>query len=237
MGLDMNPLAKPKPGHEAEFVDLWTRIQVAQGKRPDPEAETKGFLARLFTPRKPANVADMIARFQAISVPPYAAIGAPVVGKDQAADDWLRETFDNGTISGVSSFAEAQKAFHGYHAVEALPVCDGFPVYTHAGMYEGVDRTSFRGKFLEICEEVIGDDLLAQAWNPMLAAELAAWGRALKDRAAAYAAQHNVTHVLDNRDFMPADDTSPEAQAHIVDQAARWALWWSDRGHGSDPYF
>lgn len=229
----MNPMSKAKPGFEDEFREVFLRIEVAQGNR-EP-IERKGFLGRMFAAKE--DPAPLIERFQEISIPPFQAIGAPVVGTDTAADDWVRRLYSEGRIESVDSEAAAISAMTGYHVMEIMPECDGFPIYTHDGLYEGVTRASFRGAFLNDCQDVIGDDLHGQAWMAMLADELAAWGRGMRICADEYADKQDVAHVLGDRTWQWTDENAPEAKAHIIDQAARWALWWSDRGHGSEPYF
>ncbi len=231
MGLDMNPMAKPLAGHEDEFRDVLFRLDAKA-----PDGSSKGFLGRLFGKSEDRDA--LLARFNEISVPPYAAIGAPIVGQDEAADTWVRETYAAGRMPGVESEAEALEKMAGYHALQAMPECDGFPVYTHAYDYEGVDRTSFRGSFLPLCQSFLGEALLNAAWNNMLADDLAAWGRDVGDAARRFAEQSNVTHVLGKRrpdeEF---DEEDPATLAHIADSAARWAVFWSERGHGSEAYF
>jgi hypothetical protein len=234
LGLDLNPLAKPIPGHEAEFAEVWRRYQLAEGRIKDP---AKGFLSRFFSGAKRGDAEALAARIAEISVPHYEAVGAPVVGEDEAADRWLRERFAAGDMPAFRSLEEAVVAMEGYHALEALPDCDGFPVYTNANAYEGVDRASFRGSFLKSCEPVLGEELINRAWEPMLAADLARWGAALGERARAFAARDGVETVIGRREIAFAGEDDPATQAHIADSAARWALWWSARGHGSEPYF
>ncbi len=231
MGLDMNPMGKPLEGHEDEFRDLLSRLD---GKTP--EGSEKGFLGRLFG--KAENRDELVARFQEISVPPFASIGAPIVGQDAAADDWVRSTFADGRIPSMQSETEALEKMAGYCALQAMPECDGFPVYTHAYQYDGVDRTSFRGSFLPLCSAFLDDELVNAAWTNMLANDLARWGRDMSDAARKFAEGAGVTHVLGRRHAQEEfSEDDPATLAHIADSAARWALWWSDRGHGSEAYF
>ena len=67
MGLDWNPLAKPKPGFEAEFEELFRRSPNGS------DGLTK----------------DELERFQTISSAPYELLGAPRLGLDPEADKWL----------------------------------------------------------------------------------------------------------------------------------------------------
>ncbi|NSX54535.1 hypothetical protein [Parasulfitobacter algicola] len=236
MGLDINLLPKPTPGNEDEFAEIWTKIKIYDGKLPNPDTVDMGFFKRLFATRPQVDIDTLIERFQQISIPAYISIGAPVVGKDAAANEWVQQQFEAGSIKDAKTLEDAMLAMDGYYALEAMPDCDGFPIYTHAGLYDGVDRTSFRGKFLKTCKDVIGSALLEKAWDPMLAYDLATYGKDLRAAADAYAETHQVQHILGqkNADF---DETSPEGKVHIVDQAARWAIFWSDRGHGTEPYY
>jgi hypothetical protein len=56
------------------------------------------------------------------------------------------------------------REFHGYYVLR-LVQCDGVPRYSNGGLYEGADETSFRGDFLKDCADVLGQDLLNDAWN------------------------------------------------------------------------
>ena len=47
------------------------------------------------------------------------------------------------------------------------------------GSYEGADETSFRGVFLNDCQDVLGKDLLNEAWNHKFPEEAVAYGKAL----------------------------------------------------------
>ncbi len=235
MGLDLNPLPKPKPGFDAEFEDLWRRIEVAKGRMQPTGTTSQSFLKRLFS--KSENIDALHRRFEEISIPHFESIGAPVVGRDPEADRWLEEHLAAKIEAGEMSLEQAHKNMDGYFVLQIMPECDGFPVYTHAYLYEGVDRASFRGEFLKDCGDVIDEDMLNTAWQPMLDDGLREWGEQLRAAADSYAEERNVTHVLGVRNFQWETETGPEAQAHIADQAARWARYWSGKGHGSEPFF
>jgi hypothetical protein len=104
-------------------------------------------------------------------------------------------------------------------------------------MYDRVDQTSFRGKFLESCTQVIGKDLLKRAWEPILVRDLADYGGALRACADQFAIKSGNSKVIGNRAFEWKDEGDLASQLHVVDQAARWCLFWSMRGHGLEPYF
>jgi len=120
-----------------------------------------------------------------------------------------------------------------------LPESDGLPAYSNWGLGSYWERWSFRAQFLDnSCEDVLGQTLLAEAWLHHLPDQLADYGKRLMNCARAYARIHNVSHILTARWFsakeeaMGEDSTSPLHKAHVIASAARWAAFWSSRGHG-----
>src|SRR5687768_11804747 len=116
MGLDWNPMARPLAGYEAEFARL-----VAT----DLDAMATDDYERLR------------ARFDEISEPPFLTVGAPRIGYDAKADEWLCERLRDG--DRVADFDEVRASMIGYCVLDLLPPSDGLPVYGSSG-YEGVDR-------------------------------------------------------------------------------------------------
>jgi hypothetical protein len=126
---------------------------------------------------------------------------------------------------------------HGYYVLDLLPESPGLPVYTSFG-YEGVDRYTFRGKFLDDVQDIIGDELYERAWATMNAAELEAYGEALLQAGRGYAKQHGLEALEHQREPPETEgEASPESRAHIIFSAGNWCLWWARRGHGLEPYF
>jgi hypothetical protein len=121
MGLDLVVEGCAKPGHEDEWRSLLKRSfadeQLSEGE---------------------------IARFQQISIPGYERIGAPRVGQDRAANEWILQARKPQTPEEA---AAVLKQFEGYYVVRLVD-CDGVPKYSNSGLYEGADETSFRGAFL-----------------------------------------------------------------------------------------
>ena len=230
MGLDWNPMAKPRAGFEAEFVRVFKELE----GRAAPER--KGILAAIFRPRSltEAERDTRIARFREISEPPYEALGAPRVGHDDAADAWLREKLE--ATGTAATYATTREEMRGFYVLDLLPPCDGFPSYTNNGAYEGLDRYSFRGSFLKDVEDALGPDLMERAYSTMLAEELVEYGAALLEAAMRFAQANGVEHVgsAPPADF---DEGSPETRADILFSAARWCLFWGRRGHGMEPWF
>ncbi len=232
MGLDWNPLARPKPGSEGEFERLLAEIDSGRAERGP------GLLARMLPARKltKAEIAERRARFQQISEPPFATMGAPRVGFDEAADAWLRKRLEeNGKLADLE---EARRKMHGYHVLDLLPPCDGFARYSNGGMYDGVDRCSFRAQFLDDVETIIGP-LHGRAYKRMTARELAVYADELYAVARKWAISAGVAHV--EHDATAVDGTAheddPMWKADILFSAIRWCRFWAARGHGLEPWF
>ena len=215
MGLDLVVEGCAKPGHEAE----WRR-----------------FLERAFG-EDDVSEAD-IERFMQISIPGYERVGAPRVGYDQAADDWIVAANKASTPDDV---AAVLKEYHGYHAL-GLVSCDGVPGYTHGGLYEGVDETSFRGSFLEDCGDVLSKDQISEAWNHRFPDEAIGYGRELlaaADGASPASERPQARQGLFAR-LLGKQAAQPlpfEEQLKIVRAAGRWFIFWGERGHAIRAWF
>ena len=240
MGLDINVLSQPMQGYEREFEEIWKIIHDRFSKDEMPQspyikAKSSRFFGMLNSPIE-VDKEGAISRFQEISIPAYASINAPVVGEDKDADAWVRDAWKNGLVSAESE-DHALQNFIGYCALQVMDDCDGFPTYSNGYSYEGVDRTSFRGSFLQDCESLLSGDQIAQAWEPMLCKDFAIWGQDLRSAADCYAQENDLQYVLGKKQPVDNSNEGPCHELHIVDQAARWIDFWSKRGHGSDPYF
>ncbi|WP_130404916.1 hypothetical protein [Thalassococcus sp. S3] len=212
---------------------------LARGQVPTDGPYVDPGKTSLFGLKKSKPVFDEEAakrRFAELSQPAYVTLNAPQVGRDAEADAWVRAAFEEGRFD-LPSAEQALDALKGYYALEAMEPCDGFPVYSHAYMYDGVDRTSFRGAFLTECEKVLEPEILNRAWEIMTAEELAQWSKALLAVADRLAGENGFEHVLGDQAFRTDDPGALPGQIHIIDQAGRWAAFWSSRGHGAEPYF
>jgi hypothetical protein len=215
MGLDLIVEGCAKPGYEQE----WRRLV----KRSFSDEELSKAEA---------------ARFQEICIPGYERIGAPRVGHDSAANRWILEARKARTPEDE---AAVLKEFEGYYVVR-LVECDGVPKYSHGGLYEGADETSFRGAFLNDCQDVLSKDLLNEAWNHKFPEEAVAYGKALLEAAdAAHAAD---TAPKRRRTLLSrlglAKEREPiaiEEQLDIVRAAGRWFIFWGERGHPVRAWF
>lgn len=208
MGLDWNPLAKPKPGHEAEFRAMFPKLA-----EPDDA---------------------VVARFHLITDPPYVTVGAPQVGVDEAANAWLRARLEE--TGKLDKLDEALREMHGYRVLALLPPCDGFPFYSNHGAYGDLERYSFRGQFLKDVEAILGPELFQRAYERQNAPDTRQYGKAILQRAESFARERNVTHAGERfeSDF---DESTDAHRAHVMFAAGRWCVFWGDRGHGLDPWF
>lgn len=238
MGLDLTVLPKPKPGHEAEFETLWREINEADGKLPKLTGRKprKSLLGRLLARAEPRFDTEAArARFYEISDPAFSQLGAPVVGRDPEADAWLRARLEAGGLD-AAGVAERLEQMKGYHVLALAQPCDGLPVYSNSGLGGGVDETSFRGEFLKVAEAVL-TDLVMEAYLPMRAEDAVQTGGYMMRRAAEFAREYGVQHVLGDRTFVYVNDGDPATWAHIADQAGRWYCFWGAKGHGIDPSY
>jgi hypothetical protein len=215
MGLDLIVEGCAKPGHE----DEWRRL-----------------LERSFADEEPSE--SEIARFREISIPGYERIGAPRVGYDSAANQWILEAQKPKTPEDA---AAVLKEFEGYYVVRLLE-CDGVPKHSHGGLYEGADETSFRGAVLNDCEDVLNPNLLEEAWEHKFPEEAVAYGHTLLVAAeAAESADRTPKRrrtLLSRLGWTKERESMPIAeQLEIVRAAGRWFIFWGERGHAIRAWF
>jgi hypothetical protein len=230
MGLDWNPMGRPRPGHEEEFARLFKALV--------EHPADAGFIEQALRRLRGFDRDKVSARWFEIQVSPYEALAAPRVGLDPAADAWARQQYQQLPDEKRSAKSESEflKEMAGYYVLQLVPPCDGIPMYSNGGLGY-VELFSFRAQFLTIdCKDIIGENLLEQAYRTCLAPGLAALGAALMAKAVEYAAMNKVSHVAD----VPRpeyEEGKPESNAHILFSAARWCNFWSSRGHGMEAYF
>lgn len=197
------------------------------------EAEWESIIRRLFSEEELSE--DEVERFQSISLPAYASLDAPRVGSDPAADNWIADQMAD-RMSREQAIAE----YNGYYSL-ALIESDGLPKFTNSGLYEGVDDTSFRGKFLESCTMVLSKELIEQAWNHRMPEEAVAYGKSLF-AAAADARNGNTLNprkpsMLRALFGSPSEIIPLDQQLDIVETAGRWFIFWGSRGHAIRAYY
>lgn len=213
MGLDLFPAGRPKPGFEAKWSALMQKLY-------DGDKETEEESERRFE----------------ISILPYADLGAPRVGEDAAADAWLLTQPGRDPAKSDAAILEEMR---GYCVLALLRgSCDGIPTFTHAGLYDGVDETSFRGSFLEACEDLVGKELVTTAWTDcMRPDEAVEYGKQLlaaADRAAAAGPpppKPTKRSWWGGKPKEKGPEPSFEEKLEILSAAGRWYIFWGSRGH------
>ena len=213
MGLDMRPLSKPKAGQEKRFYELYSLI-LSENLAPDQQEQ-------------------LLEEWFALGIPSYETIKAPQVGRDAQADAWLREQYEADDSPDKPPFDEVYQDYQGYYVIELATEQDSVPVYRAFGQDENV----FRGQFLADCQELIGEDLLNEAWSNHLAEEAVDYAQRLIAAVTPTAQQHGLEYLKDQYEPPEAEPESLESQLHIVYSLARWLIFYGSRGHGYEADF
>ena len=220
MGLDWNPIGKPKPGREDEFASLFVQLG---------ESVNWGWFEKIRRRSKGTDRESLLKRWTEIQTTPHETLRAPQVGSSAEADAWARERYKE-LESPEASEGEFIEHLQGEYVLDLVPPCDGFPHYSNWTMGY-VERFSFRGEFLRDCEDIISAETFEKCYVSCLAAGLATLGRELRACATLYARDKHLEHIEfeTGGDF---EEKSPESKLHILYSAARWCEYWSSRGHG-----
>lgn len=226
MGLDWNPGNRAKPGFEAEFADLFRKIAAAG-------------------PGEPRDA--LVERYREISITAFETLGAPVVGRDPAADEWARQwRLDMGIDESEERFlAELE----GFAVLPLVPACDGLPPYSNGSPGGYVEQYSFRAQFLLDCADDIGEELLASAYESKLPEDLLSYGRELLAKAEDLAGRHGLDPLnlvipdkIPTLEEFEAGERQPttwsvEHRVDVAHSAGRWCVFWAERGHILDAYW
>jgi hypothetical protein len=207
MPLEWEPLPTPKRGYETEYVDLFHKLVAATGAR---RARVMGW-------------------FASVTEPPFATIGAPRIGHDAEADEWLRARMEK--QGRLAELAAMQAAMHGDHVLEIMPPCDGFPVYSNYRISEDLDRYSFHAELLGGAQDVLGE-LWQRAHEMMLVDDHRAFAEQLLDVAIGFAHEHGLPGEVETIREPVFPEGTLERTAHVLFAAAKWCWYWSERGYG-----
>jgi hypothetical protein len=221
MGLDMRPMGKPIPGFEKRFIEIFE--MVSQDKIPQVT-----FFEKLKGKKLPTKE-ELLQEWFANQIQTYETIKAPRVGRDKEADDWIKARYEE--LEQKPSLKDFIKEHEGYYVIELAKEQDGVPVYIALGQDENV----FRGQFLEVCSDLIGEDLVNEAWETKFAADALDYGNRLMAIAEKIAKEKNLEYLKTHR--LPPDEDTIESKLHIVFSLAKWLIFYGKNGHGYEADF
>jgi hypothetical protein len=218
MGLDMRPMGKPKPGFEKRFLEIFEMVN--QDKIPQAT-----FLDKLIGKKLPTRE-ELLKEWFANQIQTYETIKAPRVGRDKEADEWIKKKY-NETDKSISE-SEFIQQHEGLYVIELAKETDGVPVYIALDQDENV----FRGQFMQDCIDLIGEDLVSEAWETKLAKETLDYGQRLMKVADKIAIEKGLQFLNDQRLPPDSDEDSIESKLHVVYSLSRWLIFYGANGHG-----
>jgi len=224
MGLDMVPMGKPKPGKESEFKKLY--LELIDFKEPK-----LSWLDKLKGKRGIAKE-ELLQQWFDIQIPAFETLGAPMVGRDEKANEWAKNQYEN-SDKNISE-TEYLKKLEGHYVVDLAEDSDGIVNYIST-IY---DSNVFRGQFLEGCIQVIGEDLISEAWETKFAEDALDYAHRLILAADSIAVANNMEYLKDQREVPEEfDEFGIKTQLHVVYSLARWLIYYGERGHGYEADF
>lgn len=218
MGLDMRPMGKPKEGFENRFKEIFAMVE--SGNIPEST-----FFDKLLGRKKPTRE-DLIQEWFDNQITTYETIKAPMVGKDQEAEDWLKERYQK--LEEKPPFEQFVKEHQGFYVIPLAKEQDGVPCYVALGQDENV----FRGQFLADCVDLIGEDLVNEAWSTKMSDATLDYGNRLMDTANKIAETHNLQYLKDQKLPPEEDGASIESKLHILFSISKWLIFYGKNGHG-----
>jgi len=223
MGLDMRPMGKPKPGFEERFLEIYRIIKGI-------DKQHISFIDRLKGKRLPTND-ELLNEFYNNIITTYETVKAPKIGRDKEANDWARNLYEK--TDKEISFEEYLNNYGEFYVLDLAKELDGIPVYCSIGQDENV----FRGQFLKDCIDLIGENLVNEAWESKLADETLDYGNRLMQAADIIAQKHNLQHLKSQR--LPPEDTDEtlDSKLHVIYSLAKWLIFYGKNGHGYDADF
>jgi hypothetical protein len=208
VGLEWEPLATPVRGYEDEFERLFHKLAGTTGARR----------------------AQILEWFAKVAEPPFATIGAPRVGFDDSANEWLRARLEKS--NRLDELDAIRTEMRGYNVLELMPPCEGFPVYSNHIIDDNLDRYSFHAELLADESEELGTELFEQMYTMMLPIEHRDFGEKLLFVASRFAADNRLAESVELVREPIFPEGTIERRGHILFAAAKWSLYWSQRGYG-----
>ncbi|PPK95798.1 hypothetical protein LY01_01391 [Nonlabens xylanidelens] len=223
MGLDMRPMGKPKKGFEKRFKEIFEMVNSDNIPKPSLIDKIRG--------KKYPTKDELIKEWLENIITTYETIKAPIVGKDKEADKWLQERYDE--LEEKPSYEVFLSEHQGYYVIPLAKEQDGVPCYIALGQDENV----FRGQFLTDCVDLIGEDLVNEAWETKLAEESLDYGKRLMKIADKIATENNLEYLKDQKLPPEVEEDQIEWKLHIVYSLAKWLIFYGRNGHGYEADF
>jgi hypothetical protein len=223
MGLDMRPMGRPKPGFEKRFVEIFEMLEKDYFPQPSFFEKLKG--------KKYPTKEELLEEWFDNQIQAYETIKAPKVGRDKEADEWIRNIYNG--LEQKPPLEDFLNHHEDYYVIDLAKEQDGVPVYAAFGQDENV----FRGQFLKDCKDIIGEDLVDEAWNSKLAADALDYGNRLMTIAQKIAKENKLEYLQEQRIPPDTDEDAIESKLHIVFSLARWLIFYGKNGHGYEAHF
>ena len=154
-----------------------------------------------------------------------------MVGRDKEADEWVKAKYQE--ADKKISEAEFIEQHEGFYVIELAKEKDGVPMYIAMNQ----DRNVFRGQFMQDCIDLIGEDLVNEAWGSKLADDTLDYGNRLMNIADKIAKENDLQHLKEQRLPPETDEDSIEGKLHIVYSLAKWLIFYGRNGHGYEADF
>ena len=219
----MRPLGKPKPGFEERFKQIMRIVQ-------EKEKQELSFFDKL-KGKKILSKEELIQEWFDNQIESYVTIKAPRVGYDEIANNWIKEKYQESDKEVTEE--EFLSQYNGFYVIELSEEKDAVPIYRAMGQDENV----FRGQFLSDCEDLIGEELVAEAWNTKFADEALEYGNKLMEVALKIAKENNLEYLKEERYPPDTDPGTLESKLHIIFSLARWLIYYGNNGHGYEADF
>ena len=216
-------MGKPKPGFEERYSEIFKIL--SEDKIPEPSFIDKVRGKKYLTKK------ELLEEWFANQIPSYETIRAPRVGRDKEADLWIRNKYKE--LEDKPKLEQFLKEYEGYYVIELAKEIDGVPVYISFEQ----DKNVFRGQFLTDCVNLIGEDLVAEAWNSKMADETLAYGERLMNVADKIAKQNSLEYLKGQRNPPETDEDTIEWKLHIIFSLAKWLEFYGRNGHGYEADF
>ncbi|WP_228530250.1 hypothetical protein [Tamlana sp. I1] len=223
MGLDMRPMGKPKQGFEKRFKEIFKMVE----SNNIPELS---FIDKILGKKKPTKD-ELIQEWFENQIPTYETIKAPMVGRDKEAEEWIIKRYEE--LENKPPLEEFLKEHNGFYVIPLAKEQDGVPCYISFGQDENV----FRGQFLAECEDLIGEDLVNEAWGTKLAEDTLDYGNRLMSAADVIAKENNLEYLKDQKNAPETDEDQIESKLHIIFSLAKWLIFYGKNGHGYEADF